>query len=624
MLEKQSKERCQKKIEWGNLNKIDYFALSLCALCTLILFCQTDIIITGNNGMLFLESPFQFYSHSHKFWGEYSANYLPSTFILFAIWNIPIRLLGARAHLVEDTPLWQIYWYKLLPCIIFLLCAWLVYLLCRQLKFEETKSRFVTYAFMTAPLAFFSQFIFCQYDIFTVFFILLALRFYFNGQNGWRETVLFCLCFGVSFTFKYHAILFFLVLLFLKVKGIPQIIGGCMLSGLPVMTEILLCMVFDGDSFQKAVMGFSALEYATDASGIQISFSSVNLMALCVCLLIAWSYFSYPKTERDFVCDSFFFCSGICVTLFGLMAWHPQWLLLGVVFWTVSASLSQHYDTFLWLDMLEIVIFYCLTVIKFAGNVDQTMLSYGLFRSGLYRRELDASLTMREVLHITNVDDGMLYSVFLAILIVRFVFSHREQCQEQLNHLSVKVWLLRLRMCCGILLFVIPACMCLPDMLSQKTILQDEHNNLSVAYIQDLEHRGVVQNIILESAYISKIQLFTGTFGERLYDTSIQLQIREAETGEVIGESLVCNEQIGENMYTDFLFDDVEVKENLKYQFIVNVISTGVGENVTIYYYNEADWVKEENSGVFLLEIGEEELKSSMVMRVIGIPETRQ
>ena len=72
------------------------------------------------------------------------------------------------------------------------------------------------------------------------------------------------------------------------------------------------------------------------------------------------------------------------------------------------------------------------------------------------------------------------------------------------------------------------------------------------------------------------------------------------------------------------MFDDVEVKENLKYQFIVNVISTGVGENVTIYYYNEADWVKEENSGVFLLEIGEEELKSSMVMRVIGIPETRQ
>ena len=93
--------------------------------------------------------------------------------------------------------------------------------------------------------------------------------------------------------------------------------------------------------------------------------------------------------------------------LFGLMAWHPQWLLMGVLFWTVSTCINKYCDTFFWLDMLEIAVFYLLIVVKFAG-IDQNMLSHGILHKWLYQKDLNESVAMRHIFHVENVDESIL------------------------------------------------------------------------------------------------------------------------------------------------------------------------------------------------------------------------
>ena len=153
----------------------DGVLLGIVALFSFFLFNHVDLLITAQHSYAYLDGHIlDFYDACHSMNETYSANYLPLTFIIFAIWNIPLKFLGFAPKVWGDWGKIFIFWNKLLPVSIFFLSAKVLYdLLREEFAISTVKAKFMAYAFLTAPVAFFSQFMFCQYDIFTVFAMLL-------------------------------------------------------------------------------------------------------------------------------------------------------------------------------------------------------------------------------------------------------------------------------------------------------------------------------------------------------------------------------------------------------------------------------------------------------------------
>lgn len=109
--------------------------------------------------------------------------YMPTTYWLFALWNIPLRVLGVMTEATMEAPYAAVMWYKALPVLFYLFSGYLIYDLALLLEMGPRKAKICAYVFLTAPIGFFSQFLFGQYDILTVFFMLLGMRAWLKRQN---------------------------------------------------------------------------------------------------------------------------------------------------------------------------------------------------------------------------------------------------------------------------------------------------------------------------------------------------------------------------------------------------------------------------------------------------------
>ena len=100
------------------------------------------------------------------------------------------------------------------------------------------KTILLLFLFLTAPLAVYSVFIFSQYDVFTVFFLLWGMDFYFRGQRG--DLLRFSLLLGVAVTCKYQAAPVFFILLFLREKRLSRVALHTLAFGALLGLETLL------------------------------------------------------------------------------------------------------------------------------------------------------------------------------------------------------------------------------------------------------------------------------------------------------------------------------------------------------------------------------------------------
>lgn len=168
------------------ITKWDWILFIVLSLFCFFSFEHGDIDATAGRGwILFHSNILNYYDVMQKWTNDYGANYLPSTFILFAIWVLPLKLLGFQDPASVGTSIFSYnMWYKLLPVLFYIASAYLIYRIALIIGMGAKKSKICMFAYMTMPLAFFSQFIFSQYDIFTVFFMLCGMYCYFrNGSK---------------------------------------------------------------------------------------------------------------------------------------------------------------------------------------------------------------------------------------------------------------------------------------------------------------------------------------------------------------------------------------------------------------------------------------------------------
>lgn len=521
-----------KMITEGPLKWWDYLIFLCIAGFCFISFQQGDLLHTAGCSYGYLNGHIlDFYDYVAEF--DIHASYMPSIYILFAIWNIPMRLLGIVRVPTTQLGIISVMWAKILPCIVYLLCGIVIYKICMEIGMGSKKSKICAYATLTMPVAIYAQFIFGQYDSFMLFCMLLGVYYYLKDEN-----IKFIFWFALSVTFKYSSILVFIPLLLLKQKDIWKIVKSCVLVLAPYVLEFLI--YYPSETFRAYAFGIGSsgdnpTGYIFNASiftgfGLSGHEYPVYLTIVVFGIICALAYFTRLATKVDYCKWTFYLSCLSFFVLFGLCKWHPQWLLLAVPFWVISAFMNRETKIFIVIDIIFMLLYTMFNVIMIPENVDQAMINNGIFKF-LVNKNLGTEVTMAEIMGVVEPD--LLLSMLTMIMLVYALFKHPKYCcsDMRIGGDDCMGWI-RTRLIGGTAIFVIPAMMCL---VAYFTAPFEVFGTKSIhGFIKELQYGDEISQVFLsEGTSVDKIQYQIVINGQNNAE-ELQVSLRDYETGEVL------------------------------------------------------------------------------------------
>lgn len=565
--------------------KYDFIIFIIISAVCVTVFGHNDVLVTAQRSLSYLKfehtdgffkSLTEFYSNAKSFLGDSGANYLPSTFIVFAIWNIPCAILfnGFIPELPGNYSLFFVIWNKMLPVVFFYLACILLYMICkRDFELDDNMSVIAALAFATSGIGFFSQFFFCQYDIFTVFCMLLGVHFYFkgfgsgdSGKNYW----MFIFSFAIAASFKYYAILILVIMIIINEKNVIKIIFQSIMGCSVALLEGLFYLFADKDNFKEQVLEFPVLTYA-QMSDISTGFATIKLFPLICCVILLVLYRVQIKDKES--CIRWFIWGGclVSIALFGFMAWHPQWLLFAIPFWTLAMVYNQDRDTLLYIDIIMSITFVGYVVNVWENNCDQNLLRYGVFMDIFrYRRSLPAGKTMARFFPISP---DILYTVLIACMIGYCIWSYpRDEYWEGNLNVRKSLWLLRVRFLAGVMIFLIPAVLCVPNLLKQDELAWSGWETTpECRYASNFlmhNENTVIQRLTGIGGRVKELDIYTVVPGCNTEGLVLSVEICDEETMEVVAKAEVKESIISCN-YTKIYFEKGDALEKGKNYLIV-------------------------------------------------------
>ena len=459
----QLETRAGKIYRWldSDLAKRDYVLLFIIYAFLFLSFTFPDIIITGNRSFIMQEHPLAFYQKSMEITGDMGANYLPSTFWIYAIWNLPLRWVGSVPDFASPYcySLVRTVWYRIPPLVCFAICARYIEKIALHCGMGKKKAKLCRYLFLVFPAGLFSQFIFSQYDIFTT--CLMVIGFYCYLKDDFKA---FVLSFGFAITFKYQALVYFLVLYVLKEKRVFRIIASSVLVLIPAVLETLIYIRYD--AFRSQVLGFNALTYTNSALNLG-GVGSVNVFLLFLIFVLIYSYIT-KADERNIARYSVFFMNGVGLAFYGFATFNPQWIMLIVPFEVLAIMMSTKAKFMLLLEDLFIVVFYVFCV-NFYISVDQNTLGFMVWNRVVEGAGWNWPISMANLYVFSDI--SFLYTIMLGVLGAFFWLSHPKYAQE-INVIDADVNLnARAMPVVATLAWAAPAYMCLWALVKQAASL---------------------------------------------------------------------------------------------------------------------------------------------------------
>lgn len=572
------------KLPSRGVGKFEWVLFALLAIFSYIFFCHQDILITAGHSIEYLNGHItDFYSACKEVDGIYASNYLPTTFIIFAIWNIPIKLLGLAPEFLGDWTLTQTMWNKLLPTIVFFISGWLIYKLCTErFNFEKRKAVLTVFLTFTSPMAFFSQFFFCQYDIFTVLFMLLGMYYYFKKEPSTKDYVLFSLFFGIATTFKYFALVIFVVLLLLRIKDVFKALLLMAIDIMPFAVETLFYLITDRKAFIKSVFNFGALDYAGGFT-IDLGQVTINLMYVFLLCIIAFAYLTKPKDYDELVGYSMFYSCGVCFAFFGMMLWHPQWVMFMVPFWVISTVINKNHNILLWIDALLGIVMIMYIVNQFQVTVDQGLLRYGVFYNLLRYKQV---ATFRMCDFFIFKDANTLFSILSGIFLIGFITKHPrfnfKKISENITDGRFIINVRFLAFCCA---FIVAAFACLPNFMARPDNLWRRNGGSSQKIVTIDDKTYASQFSEFDEMIVNYVYVVCDKTDKEV-KSQIFVDVIDTETDKVVshGEGKVKNIKEKSHNYTKLKLDkDFKPEQNKLYEFR---FYTDSPTDVEIYYEN--------------------------------------
>ena len=440
-------EHCKKFRELltcNNITRLDWGIFIFISIFCFLSFNQFyDMRHTVASSFTYLNGHiFDFYKYNTTLEYIKLNNYMPSSYILFAIWNFPLKLLFSMDG--SNIGFGVIYYNKIFTTLFYIACAIIMYKICKTIGFDDKKSKITSFLWLTTPLAIYSQFIFGQYDIFMVFFTLLGVYFYFKNDD-----FKFVLFFSIALTFKYFPAFVFIILLIYREKNVFKIIKQCVIFVIPFAIELLIYI--SDSAFREGVFGFGAILYI-----FHFTINDIKIFLMFWIFTCGYVYFNEIKNKSENEKYIFYYLSLVSFMLFGLSVWHPMWIIFITPFLVFGTVINKKYNIFMILDIFLMLFFTCHVVNIFPKYLDAYLLSNGIFNSILDVKN-NSSLLMKSIFKDSN---WLAYTFFSGLLLLNAIFKHPKYDFDNIDEdISDAMPFIRLRLVIGIMIFIIPCFM---------------------------------------------------------------------------------------------------------------------------------------------------------------------
>lgn len=337
-----------------------------------------------------------------------NSNYLPATYVVFSLWGIPLKLLGFFKTVAELEPVWLFFWFKVLTSVFFAGSAVVLYKICLEFSKDQRRAILACVLWVSSPVAIFSQFIFGQYDILSIFFMLLGLLYYVRG-----DLLRFSFWFSISVAFKYFPAFIFFPLLALKEKNIWKLAFYTALFSAPNLIQI--AMFYHSPAFVTGVLGFGAAKRAVNT----------GLMLWPFICVYAYIVNFKHREPRDLYLYAKLGLASVVLIFSHLSPWHPQWFLILTPFIAILIAYSRDIKTMLFVDTVFSLGFFSHTFKAFPAAADTE-----LFRLGLWGFLNPAFAATRKIYLLSSVgiyELGSKRNIFHIIIValVVLIFASR-------------------------------------------------------------------------------------------------------------------------------------------------------------------------------------------------------
>lgn len=554
-----------------SVDTLDWIILGILSFFCFICYQHEDIRITGGNSFGYLNGHFfDIYDYNSTKVG--GMNYLPTTYLLFALWNIPIRLLGLVEEPTVYVGAFVRMWYKLGTFLLFLATAYLIYKICIKQAVPQKQAVVVAFLFLSNPIAIYSELIFGQYDIITTFFMCLGLYYYFQ-----EDRKKFVLAFAVALTCKYFALLVFVPLLLLREKNVWKIIRD--LVGVSSLFIIETLFSASSEVFQTGIFDFSATGYIFQVS-LSYGTVSVSLVVVLWVLLCAYAYFKEWQ-QQEWFAWSIYICCGVMFLSFGLAPWHPQWLLMAVPFLTLGMAFHKKTDIYLLLDLLLYVVFIYVVIHTCREWCDQNLFDGGIFRRFVVGI-VGKNLAMADIMIFQNLNQ--IYSAFVAVLLAYVVFLHPKQmCTAQTVCQKMSKGILRFRYIGGCCFFIIPSLICLIYNLTFPRITFASEKEVT-RIVGPMQEDDVYEQVFTaQGKCVTGIAVKFGTYIQKNHSV-LRCELIDHKTGQVQNELKLDTAKLEDNEFVSFDFaDETPVSQGKLYRIRIRAETMRKKDKFTIY-----------------------------------------
>lgn len=555
----------------NKISIVDWIILGALIFICFVSFEHADIRHTGGSSYAYLNGHFKdFYEYNKERVG--GNNYLPTTYILFAIWNIPLKIFNIAKESTMNVGMFAQLWFKLGTTLLYILTSYVIYKICRLKECSKQNSLLAAFLFIGCPIAVYSQFIFSQYDIITTFFVMLG--YYYYLKNNEKS---FILCFAIAITCKYFALLVFIPLLLLKEKKIWNIFMK-LVAVMSVFGVEVLCYA-GSEAFRQGVFGFSATGYIFNVV-YDTGFAKVSIIIPLWILLCAYAYFKDCREEEIFEW-SLFLSAIVMFICFCLSFWHPQWLLLAMPFLVLGMFFNKRPDIYLLLDLILMGAYIAVVVCFWVTACDQGLLSGGIFGS-ITSSVISKNFMMKDFL--PTQDYNLYFSIFVAAFLVYVVFMYPSRLENGKNiSIGQHVGLCRLRYIGGISLFLVPCAICVIINFTQPIEVYSSGNQWE-GVLQDMEENSMYEQIFsMDAKQITGIAVAFGTYGDSTNST-LQCSIVDKENNKELGQMTINTEDLIDNTYVNFDFKQpVNITSSKEYSVIISAKNIKEGDRLGIY-----------------------------------------
>ena len=566
------------------INRLDWIFFFVIAIFCYFIFLHGDILCTAGSSISYLGGHIKdFYEYNPENNVEIMNNYLPSTYILFAIWNIPIYLLdlvSCPVSFVENVSLFVKLWYKALPVLFFFASGFLILKIGEVLGFSLKKSKLLMYIFLTTPIAIFSPLIFGQYDSFTLFFTLLGVYFYFKD-----DAFKFVLFFGIAMTFKYFAFLIFLPLLLLREKKILKIFGFCFLFFVPAFLEGLFYI--GSKNFNIGVLGFKATNYLFKGElNLFFIHPSIFLMGWVFLLVFCYMKNFDVASKEEFFKWVIYVCNIVVFLVFGLSMWHPQWLIFMTPFTVLGAIINKKASVFFILDSVIFLILVVLCCSLWRGSVDERLMEKGIL-SSFVDFNYDVTTSLSEFIPKIGTDfSNWLFSCFSALMLFGAVFKHPKYMVNFKEKLKGCNSILRFRTASTFLFWIVPCLICvfLSVAKGQSFFVKNTEYLAVNGCVELSKKREVVEQIFTVPQGISSLEELRVSFNtaDRVVDGKLLISLKDVENDRILFSEEYETYKFKNIIATKFKLGNIAVEPKRQYSFIFKLIDEDKEHILTI------------------------------------------